>query len=190
MDGISKGKNLETKWQKIRDLKLRARVHNFIVSNGIFDMAALVEKVTQINEDFKAVSDEIKALDRQIETRQTHLAQSDIYKKNKPLYDKYKKLDPKQAEAFYDKHFEEIQDYEAARDYLKAVMGEHKTIPVKMWENEVKTFTTQRARSCARFYTLKDNLKDVEALIRGAENIIKEEARETPERERKKQMEI
>jgi hypothetical protein len=57
-------------------------------------------------------------------------------------------------------------------------MGEHKTIPVKMWENEITQLTAQRARSCARFYGLKDDLKDMEALIRGAENIISEEQRE------------
>jgi predicted nucleic acid-binding Zn-ribbon protein len=135
-----------------------------------------------MNEDFKDVSDEIKAIDRSIELRQQHLSKADIYKQNKPIYDKYKKTDPKQAEAFYDKHFEAIQDYEAARDYLKAVMGEHTTIPVKMWEKQLSALTDKRARLCERFYGLKDDLKNAETIIRGAENIIGEEAREAPER--------
>ena len=145
-------------------------------------MAGLVEKVTQINEDFLAVSDQIKKVERRMGTLETHLTQYDSYKKHKAVYDKYKQLDPKKAEAFYDKHYEAIQAYEAARDYLKGVMGEHKTVPVKAWQDEQKKLTAERTRLCEKYYTLKDETKDVETLIRGADNIIKDETRETPTR--------
>jgi predicted DNA-binding protein YlxM (UPF0122 family) len=71
------------------------------MSNGIHDMAGLVATVTKINEDFHATSDQIKKVDRRMGTLETHLERYDAYKKHKPIYDKYKKLDPKKAEAFF-----------------------------------------------------------------------------------------
>ena len=60
-----------------------------------------------------------------------HFAHYENYKQHKDMYAKYKKLDPKKSEAFYDKHYEAIQEYEAARKHLNGVMGDNKTLPIK-----------------------------------------------------------
>ena len=96
----------------------------------------------------------------------------------KAIYDKYKNLDPKKQDAFYDKHSEKIQDYEAARDYLKGVMGANKALPIKAWQSEQKKLTDAKFTLCERYYELQDELRSVELLRKSTENIMREEKQE------------
>ena len=45
---------------------------------------------------------------------------------------------------------------------------------VKAWEKEALELTAKKFELCDEFYRLKDEVKNVETLRRGAENIMKE----------------
>ena len=114
MGNITDSRNLNSRWKKIADLKTQASVFMFLQNNGITDMEHLVDKVTKMNDDFLEVSDNIKKVDRRLETLTQHLAQYENYKTHKPVYDKYRRLDPKKQEGFYEKHSEEIELFKTA----------------------------------------------------------------------------
>ena len=52
MGAIADVKNMQTRWQQVRDLKAMAKAFNFLQENNLADMGQLVEKVTQMNEEF------------------------------------------------------------------------------------------------------------------------------------------
>jgi hypothetical protein len=52
-------------------------------------------------------------------------------------------------------------------------------LPIKKWKEELETLTADRYTLCDEYYKLDDELKSVEALKRGAENIMRDN---TPER--------
>jgi hypothetical protein len=59
------------------------------------------------------------------------------------------------------------------------------TPPVKAWQAELEKLTAEKFVLCDEYYKLDEDLRSVEALRRGAEKIMREEAeRELPTRVR------
>ncbi len=172
---IADGKNLNTQWAKIADLKTQAKVLLFLQNNSITDVHQLANKVTEINEKYYDVSKEIKAADRRIEALSKHLFHYDNYKNNKAVYDEFVGLKPKKQEAFYAKHAEKIGDYLTAKTYLDGVMNGRTKIPVHRWKSELETLTIERISLAERLYSLKDDVRNVEVLRKGVEGVMREE---------------
>ena len=135
-------------------------------------MEHFVNKVTQIFEDLQKFSDEIKKVDRRLDTLAVHFEQCENHKKHKAIYDKYRKLDPKKRDAFYDKHSEEIELYKNANEYLKAVLQDRTKIPIGDWKKEQEKLNAHRYSLCEKFYGLKDEVKMTEVIKRSIEDII------------------
>ena len=100
------------------------------------------------------------------------------------VYNEYAKLkDPKKREAYYAKHKTEIEAFKDAREYLNAVMnGRTDPPPIKEWRKEQQSLTAAKFALCERYYALQDEVRSVEQLRKGAENIMRDEARDTPTR--------
>lgn len=103
-----------------------------------------------------------------------HLEQYEIQKKNKAVYQKYQQLNPKKRAAYAEKHAVEIRLYRDAADYFKAVMNGRTELPIKKWKKELIDQTAEKYALCDEYYQLDDELRSVEALRRGAENIMRE----------------
>jgi len=190
MSNIADAQNLNTRWKKIANLKTQAHVLIFLQQNHISDMAQLVDKVTQISEDLQTISEKIKKIDRRMDTLAQHLTQCNNLKQHRAVYRKYKSLDPKKSEVFYDKHFEEIRLYESAKQYLDAVLNGRREIPVKAWQSEQTKLTTERFSLCEDYYRLKDETRSVELLRKGAENIMRENSRSELTTTKKREAEL
>ena len=178
MSNIADSKNLNNRFRKIADLKTQAKILTFLQGNNITDMEQLTNKVVKMNEEFYEVSNKIKAADRRLETLAQHIAQYDNYKTHKAVYDKYKQLDPKKRDAFYDKHSEKIQLFENTGQYLTEVMNGKTGVPIKTWQAEQTKLTAERFSLCEGFYRLKDEVRSVEVLRKGAERLINENRQE------------
>jgi MobA/MobL family. len=174
MNGIAKVKNLETHWKKLSHLKMYAKVVCFLQSNDITDVSQLAEKTTQMYERIYEMSKNIQAIDRRLGTLEQHFDQYEIAQKYKGVYAKYKQLDPKKRDDFYDKHSEEIQLYENANQYFKVVMNGKTPIPIKKWRAEKSQLTDKKFSLCDEFYMLKDETRNVEILRKSIENLIDE----------------
>ena len=179
MSSIADAKNLDSRWKKIADVKTQSKVLIFLQSNHIGGMDDFVNKITQVNEDLQSVSEEIKKVDRRLDTLAQHLAQVEIRRQHRAVYEKYSSLRGKQGEAFYDKHFEKIQQYESAAKYIQTVLNGRTKIPTGDWKAEQEKLTAHRYSLCERFYGLKDDVRMTELIKKGTEKIFQEEARDT-----------
>ena len=52
--------------------------------------------------------------------------------------------------------------------------------PIKEWRKEQQSLTAAKYTACERYYALQDEVQSVEQLRKDAENIMRDEARETP----------
>jgi hypothetical protein len=181
MSRIADGKNLETRWQKIRNLKTQANVLMFIQSHNITDMTQLVNTIESINDKYKDLADTIKKAERRLDTLSQHIAQYESRKQHRAVYNEYAgiKNNPKKREAYYDKHKTEIEAFKDARDYIKTVMnGRTDPPPIKDWRKEKEKLTAAKYALCERYYALQDEIRSVEQLRKGAENIMREDVQE------------
>jgi hypothetical protein len=102
------------------------------------------------------------------------LAQVDIYNKHKAMYNKGKKItDPKKRKAYAEKHADELAEYNSALAYLKNHLNGYGKIPEKEWRDELKRLLAERYSLVDEYHSLNDDLKNVEALRRGADKIMR-----------------
>jgi len=120
------------------------------------------------------VSKKIKATERRLDVLNEHLAQYEIIKQHKAVYQKYQQLDPKKKNTFYDKHREENRLYEEAKGYFEKVMNGRTGLPIKTWTEEQSKLIADKFTLCEEYYRLKGDVRNVEVLRKGAENIMKE----------------
>jgi len=178
LSAINAAQNMKSKWKKIAGLQMSAKVLMFLQENKITSMEQLADKVTELNQRQYDLAGNIKSKERRISKLNEHLSQVDIYNQHKAVYKKYKELDPKKREAYKEKHAEEIGQYESASAYLKANLNGYGKIPEKDWRTERDKLLAERYALVDEFYKLKDDVKNVETLRRGAENIMREEVRQ------------
>ena len=175
MGAIADSKNLNTQWQRIKNLQTSAKVLIFLQNNDIGDFPQLVQKVTNVHTELKEVSENIKAMERRINTLSEHLAQWQLLNQHKAIYKKYKELPQKKQDDFYDKHEEEIELFKSASDYFNKILNGRKTIPTKEWQAEQKKLLADRFNLCEKYYKLKEEVRCVEVLQRSAEKLMKED---------------
>ena len=134
------------------------------------------------------MANRIKDLDRRKDKLTEHLANVDAYNQHLAVHRKYKKItDPKKRDAFYKRHEGEIEQYRAAYQYLKDHLNGRTAIPEKEWRAEHAALTAERYTLCEDYYKLRDDVKSVQTLRRGAENIMSED---TPEQTRTRTQDI
>jgi len=157
-----------------------AKVLIFVQNNGITYMAQLVRKIETINEEYKEIADNIRKAERRLDTLATHITQCETRAQHRAVYNAYaKEKDPKKREAYHAKHGAEIEAYKEARNYLNAVMGDRTDPPpIKEWRKEHATLTAVKYAACERYYALQDEIRNVEQLRKGAENIMREDVQE------------
>ena len=209
MNAINGGQNLKSHWKKLADLKTRAKVLIFLQENHISSPEQLADKVTDIHEKRYELANTIKAQERRISTLNEHLAQVDIFNQHKAAYKKYKNLTPKKdtaalnslnpftrnkaakdyeaatqkQTAYYKKHADAIEQYNAASKYLKDHLNGRTVIPEKDWREEQKRLLAERYDHVEAYYKLREDVRSVEVLRRGAESLMREVASErTPSR--------
>ena len=56
--------------------------------------------------------------------------------------------------------------------------GRTDPVPIKEWRAEQKKLTAAKYAACERYYALQDEVRSIEQLRRGAENIMRDEKRQ------------
>ena len=177
MNNIYVGKNAQSNYNTLRNLKARASVFVFLQRNNITDMAHLVQKIESINNEYKDLSDKIKPIERRLDTLATHLEQCEIRKQHRAVYNDYAKLkDPKKRDAFYAKHSKEIEAFKGAREYINAVMnGRTDPVPIKAWQAEQTKLTAAKRALTERYYGIQGEVRSMELLCKSIEKIMSED---------------
>ena len=172
MNGVASGKNLKYRWQRIANLQTRAKVLMFLQNNNISDMESLANKVQQMYEQQYDVSKKIKAAERRLATLDEHFAQYKIAKQHKTVYKKWESVSSDKRDSFYRKHHGEITAYESAKKYFEGVMNGRTLLPIEKWQEERERLSAEKFSLCEQYYKLKDDVRNVEVLRRGAEGVM------------------
>jgi hypothetical protein len=149
MGNVGRRKTLKTDWQRVRNLQTQAMILMFLQQNNIASVEDFADIVVRTNEWLETVTDAIKKAERRLETLTIHFTHNDNTNTHRALVQKYRKLKPKKDEtalnslnlftrnkatkdyeastakyeAFYKKHADTIDAYEAAQAHFAIVMN-------------------------------------------------------------------
>lgn len=168
------------------------------------DMAGLQEKVSQIYSRHRKVGSGLNAIEKRLKALDEHIRHSENFKNRRSvkrqydeLYSQYesarkvkglgaerkaqKALDT--ANKYYKDNRTEIVLYESAERYLRDVLQErfnpNKLPPITKWTEERTAKTAEKKMLYQEYYSLKDEVKEVEIIRRNVEEIMRDESRET-----------
>ena len=201
MGGVAKGKDLDRQWQRIKNLQTSAKVLSFLTDHGISNVEDFAAAVEKMHYRLKDVTEDIQKAERRLEILAVHLAHVQNNRQHKSVYQKYKSLAPKtdtaainslnpftkdkavkdyeaavkKQEAYYTKHVDKIQAYQAAQEYFTAVMNGRTQLPVKDWQKEQNELLSKRYALCDEFYSLKEEIKSTEVIRKSIENLMHDE---------------
>ena len=172
------------RYQSIANLKAAANLLVFLQNNSIKDMAGLEEKTTGMYAKQFEIRDNLKPLERRLKTLDEHIKQAGYYLEFKKIYGVCKQQKPKHQAVFAEMHHREITLFESADRYLKGVMNGKTGLPVKAWKTERAKLTAEKNTLNQDYVSLKNEVKEIEKIKRGIDEIIREENRETQRRAR------
>jgi hypothetical protein len=200
------------RYKQITDLKLAANTLNFIRDNDIQDIDDFRDKVGKFYSRQTGINDKLKKVERRIKTLDEHIKQAGIYKQYggfKVKYDKlcveYKALEKASgfgakrkaqkaldvANAYYEAHRAELTLHAAAVRYFQELQRGHDHLPnPSTWEDERAKLEGEKKSLYQQYYTLKDEVKQVEIIRRHVEDMIREESREREPRQRSQGLEL
>ena len=163
------------RYQSIGNLKAAAKLLNFLTANDIKDMAGLAEKAGAMCGKQMAVQNELKPIERRLKVLNEHIRQADTYMQFREVYRQYRQQKPGKREAFAAVHRMEIVRYEEADRYLKGVMNGKTALPIRAWKAEHAELTTEKRRLYQRYNSLKDEVREIEKIRKGVEDILQQE---------------
>jgi len=198
MAAVNRTQNLKSNWQKIRHLQRAAKVLIFIQENGIYSIEQFADAVADLHQRQHDLAGDVKTKERRIAKLNEHIANVDVFNQHKAVYKKYKSLDPKtdraaqgslnpftrskaakaheaavkKQNAYYKKHADEIEQYNAALKYLKDHLNGYGKIPEKEWRKEREELSAGRYAQVEQYYRLRDDVQSAETLRRGAETLM------------------
>jgi hypothetical protein len=132
-------------------------------------MATAVQKLRDKHNKIKA---DMYSVNRRFTTLQEHLNRVEIYDKNKAVYRKWCNLKGDKADAYYQKHSAEINDWTEAHKYFKRILGVHKQIPLSNWKKEYADVCTKRSALHGEQDSIAKEIKSAETIKRNAEVVM------------------
>ncbi len=177
ISGILDRGEAQSRYSAIRNLKAAANMLNFLTDNNIMDMAGLEEKVASMYGRQMDMAQKLKPVDRRLKTLDEHLRHAENYLQYRETSRQHKQQPPKKQEAFYEAHRMEMALFESAERYLRGVMNGRTTLPVKAWRDERDRLTAERQTLSREYAALKNEVKEVEKIRKGVDEIMREEQR-------------
>jgi hypothetical protein len=172
-------------YQNINNLKSFAKMMNFLSENKIQDFNELKEKLHSMISNQREIAQDLKPIERRLKTLDEHIIQGENYRKYKSIYEKYNSIQPNFTDKifkrdpkaeFYNQNSAEIILFEAADRYLKAHLNSKvKTPPLKKWKAKREEKTAEKDKLYQNYYTLKNEVKEVEQIKRSVYDILQRE---------------
>jgi len=172
-------------YQDITNVKAFANMLNFLQKNEIADVSDLNNKVSAMYDKQSEIRTELKPVERRLKTLTEHIKQGENFKKYKPIFEQYQSIEPGLADKlfkrepkaeFYEKHRAEITLFEIADRYLKEHLnGKVAKPPMKKWRAEYADLSDKRDTIYRDYYSLKDDVKEVERVRRTVDEVLREQ---------------
>jgi hypothetical protein len=171
-------------YQDIANVKAFADMLNFLQKNEISDVSDLNNKVKSMYQKQSDIRDELKPVERRLKVLTEHIKQGENFKNYKSVYEQYQSIEPGLVDKlfkrepkteFYEKHRAKITLFEVADRYLKEHLnGKVKSPPMKKWRVEYAELSEKRDVIYRGYYSLKDEVKEVERVRRTVDEVLRE----------------
>jgi hypothetical protein len=169
---IGAWRNTESRFAKNQNLQEFITTVEFLRDNGISNFSDMVRKSEELHDDIREHADLVRNENKRIDTLSMHLAQYDIYSKNRSLAKKYNEQPEKNKAAFYEKHKDRIDNYKSAYEYLTKVMNGKGTPPIKAWDKKLKGHLKLRWKLCDIYYDIRSEIKLLENIRRTIDHLM------------------
>jgi hypothetical protein len=187
-------------WRINKNLKEASQLLIFLQKYSIYTVEDLRGVVTNMYSQQGQITDKLKKTERHIEALDKHIKNGEILreysghiKQYRKLYSQYETLRDstgfgakrktqkalEAAENYRESQRAPITLYEAAERYMKAALnGKTTRPPLDAWKAERAKLGGEKDVLYKEYYTLKDEVKQVEKMRRHIEDIMREESRE------------
>jgi chromosome segregation ATPase len=187
-------------WRINKSLKGASQLLIFLQKHSIYTVEDLRGVVTNMYAQQGQITDKLKKAERRIETLDRHIKNGEILgeysghvKQYRKLYSQYETLRDSTgfgakrkaqkaldvAESYRESQRAPITLYEAAERYMKAALnGKTTRAPLNEWKAERAKLGGEKNALYKEYYTLKDEVAQVEKMRRHIEDIAREESRE------------
>ena len=196
----------QSRYQTIAALKIAANTRNFIQANNIQNLPDFRDKVGEFYARQLALGQKLNMIDKRIKTLDEHIKQAGVYNQYGGFKAKYDRLCAEHkalekasgfgakrkvqkaldtANEYYENHRMELTLHAAAVRYLQEVQRGHDSLPhPSTWEAERAKLQAERKTLSQEYYTLKNEVKQVEIIRRHVEDLVREESREREPQQR------
>jgi len=156
---------------KVRDLKMAAKVFNFLMENNLRTLPELEAKVKEFYSQLFSLRDQLKPIERRLKTLDEYLRQAGILEKHCQIYRKYLYLNPKLRDAFYEAHRAELMLYQSADRYMKEHLKGLTVIPDQDWQDERNKLVKKQTSLISTYQKLKTEIRSMESIHQFAEKL-------------------
>ena len=116
--------------------------------------------------------DRLKPIEGRLKVLESHLKQVAIHKKNKPFYDEYKALPPRQQKKYFAEHKKELELYKSASGYLKKHLNENGKIPLVAWVKERDKLIAEKNEISKSTMSLMERLRQSDRIRKMARETV------------------
>jgi hypothetical protein len=180
-----------SRYQSLNNLQAASKMLIFLQDNDIKDIDNLGTFVKSMYNRQSIIGEKLKPMERRLKTLDEHIKQAGYYKEFSKINRLYKKQDPKDKEVFFEANRREMTLFQAAEHYLKSVLNGREQIPLVKWEKERIALIAERKILNAEYLSLKDEIGNVEKIVRSVQDMLHEERyREQPTQRRTQGVEL
>ena len=157
-------------WAKVNNLKQAAKTLNYLTENNLLQYSDLESKVAELRAAFSANSESLKAVEGRLREIQPLIKNLRNYWKLKPIQEGY--FHAKNKTDYRAKHETVLMIFGAAKDTLKAMLGDKKLPKLKDLENEQRKLNKMKQLLYHEREEIKHQFKQLEVVKRNVDSIL------------------
>ena len=157
-------------WAKVNNLKQAAKTLNYLTENNLLQYSDLESKVAELRAAFSANSESLKAVEGRLREIQPLIKNLRNYWKLKPIQEGY--FHAKNKTDYRAKHETVLMIFGAAKDTLKAMLGDKKLPKLKDLENEQRKLNKIKQLLYHEREEIKHQFKQLEVVKRNVDSIL------------------
>ena len=157
-------------WAKVNNLKQAAKTLNYLTANNLLLYSDLESKVAELRTAYSANSENLKAVEGRLWEIQPLIKNLRNYWELKPIQEGY--FCAKNKPDYRAKHGTELMIFGAAKDTLKAMLGDKKLPKLKDLENEQRKLNKMKQLLYHEREEIKHQFKQLEAVKRNVDSIL------------------
>ena len=137
-----------------------------------YTMQDAEREITEMMNNQSELRERLKPIEGRLKVLESHLKQVAIHKKNRPFYDEYKTLPPRQQKKYFAEHKKELELYKSASGYLKKHRNAEGKIPLAAWVKERDKLIAEKNEISKSTMSLMERLRQSDRIRKMARETV------------------